>query len=360
MFEDMMRYKHIILGGTFDHFHKGHGKFLDLGFKLGNQVTIGITQKNLYKNKLFASTVEDFAIRKKSVVDYLAINKLINRARIIEIKDVFGSSLTDQTIDGIVVTEQTQPNALMINKIRSSRNLRPLNIILAPFVFDGEKHVISSEGIREGLIDRQGRSYIKIFTKKEKLILPDDLREDLRKPLGKVVRGSEKELQGTVNKVIKFVKLIKSTMVIAVGDIIAMSLIKAKFIPDISILDLRSRRQNLISREQNFIGTKLTRQGGFKQVVPQNFIHFEITNDPGTISSKAVESLRQSIQTYLKNNKNQTLIFKGEEDLLALPAILLAPLGSVVLYGQWNLGVVVVEVTEEKKSQVLNTLRKFN
>jgi len=43
----------------------------------------------------------------------------------------------------------------------------------------------------------------------------------------------------------------------------------------------------------------------------------------------------------------------GEEDLLALPAIVLAPLGSVVLYGQYDKGVVINEVTEELKKKKL-------
>ena len=53
------------------------------------------------------------------------------------------------------------------------------------------------------------------------------------------------------------------------------------------------------------------------------------------------------------------MIVKGEEDLLALPAILFAPLNSVVLYGQIDLGVVMVEVTEEKKKGVEEILKKF-
>ena len=50
---------------------------------------------------------------------------------------------------------------------------------------------------------------------------------------------------------------------------------------------------------------------------------------------------------------------KGEEDLLALPAILLAPLHSIMLYGQMDMGIVMVEVTEEKKKEVMEILKKF-
>jgi uncharacterized protein (UPF0218 family) len=55
----------------------------------------------------------------------------------------------------------------------------------------------------------------------------------------------------------------------------------------------------------------------------------------------------------------QTIVVAGEEDLLALPAILLAPLGAIVLYGQWDRGAILVKVNEEKKKEVLGIVEKF-
>ncbi|MBM3212057.1 DUF359 domain-containing protein, partial [Candidatus Poribacteria bacterium] len=49
----------------------------------------------------------------------------------------------------------------------------------------------------------------------------------------------------------------------------------------------------------------------------------------------------------------------GEEDLAGVPAILLSPLGTVVLYGQPQQGIVVVEVSEEKKRQLLQLLDRY-
>ena len=46
------------------------------------------------------------------------------------------------------------------------------------------------------------------------------------------------------------------------------------------------------------------------------------------------------------------LVVDGEEDLLALPSILFAPLNAYVLYGQPNEGIVVVSVTESLKIKV--------
>jgi hypothetical protein len=138
-------------------------------------------------------------------------------------------------------------------------------------------------------------------------------------------------------------------------------LIKQGFIPDISIIDLRSRRKELFFREQNFIGNKhVIQMNWLKELLPQNFAHFKKNkNDPGTISLTAINALRSSFKKYISGDKKQIIIIKGEEDLLTLAAILLAPLGSLVLYGQWNLGVVAVEVTEERKKEIEKVLSKF-
>src|SRR5579883_2423831 len=43
------KYKVVALGGTFDHFHKGHRALLDEGFRRGETVLIGIVSDQLAK-----------------------------------------------------------------------------------------------------------------------------------------------------------------------------------------------------------------------------------------------------------------------------------------------------------------------
>ena len=82
-------------------------------------------------------------------------------------------------------------------------------------------------------------------------------------------------------------------------------------------------------------------------------------NQPGTIEPKVVRHIFNMIRSSLIHQVRKKIIIRGEEDLLAIPAILFAPIGTVVVYGQINRGVIVVIVTEEKKQHVQKLLLKF-
>lgn len=56
---------------------------------------------------------------------------------------------------------------------------------------------------------------------------------------------------------------------------------------------------------------------------------------------------------------HDAILIDGEEDLLVLPAIIYAPLGARVYYGQPGEGLVEVVVTHRKKRQALALLGKF-
>ncbi len=74
---------------------------------------------------------------------------------------------------------------------------------------------------------------------------------------------------------------------------------------------------------------------------------FQAANPAGTIELAAWEALGEAI-----GRRRSLLIVQGEEDLLVLPAILLAPERSFVIYGQPRDGMVVVRVSREKKAEI--------
>ena len=332
-----MKYNSIILGGTFDHFHKGHEGFITLAFSIGKKVTIGLTQKNLHKNKCLSQTIEGYSMRKKSLLDYLRKNKWTKQTKIIPISDIYGTTLIDKDIDAIIVSSATYNNAVKINKKREEKQYPKLKIIIAPNILGNDKKIITSERIRKGEINKDGYNYFSLFKNNKKLLLPYLLRETLRVPIGKIVKDK---------KIFKIIKETKPITTIAVGDIISRFLIENKIIPDISIVDFKTRRKK-IKIQDNIITTSYS-------------IIKKSNNPAGAISKESALIIKNALSSTLKTKKKQAVVIKGEEDLTALCAMLFAPLNSLVLYGQHSLGTVAVYISQEKKNEVLKILRQFD
>jgi uncharacterized protein (UPF0218 family)/phosphopantetheine adenylyltransferase len=336
IFKSIINHMHklSILGGTFAQFHDGHKKLLAAAFEQSHHVFIGISQPVLYKDKFLAHTIEDYQTRENYVKEYLRLNNWLQRVTIIPIDAIWGNSLEEQALEAIFVTEVTRPGAELINNERAKIKFPLLDIITVPLVQSSDGKPITSERIRAGEIDREGNVYLDMFQRT--LQLPESIREALREPLGKVVT--------TTDEVIKL--LDTNQIVISVGDIITQSMIKAQYQPTISIIDNKTRRQTLPLADRDRSQTTI----------------LKTQNKHGTINPLAAQTLHNALRTLNASPlalSPSTIIIDGEEDLLALPAILLAPLGSIVLYGQYDVGVVVNEVTEEKKKEVRVLLQKF-
>jgi len=335
------KFSHVVLGGTFDHFHKGHQSLIKTAFKYGKKVAIGITTEKLTQHKRLRETIESYLVRKKNLLAYIHKKYGDGRVKIAPIYEFTGGADKIKSIEAIVVSRLTYPNALKINELRKKNNLKLLRIIIVKDVLAEDGKRISSERIRAGEIDRNGKCYTLHATgyTKHELIMPEYLREELRKPLGCVFKDTKDLLQ--------CFKTLKWTMVIAIGDIIVDALMKQGIEPEVKIIDFRSRRKEFLI-------------SNFKFLFKSKFLNFKkYINEPGTINIKTAEKLQQMIRHPSGVEAKSWLVIDGEEDLLALPAILFAPLGSLVLYGHWQLGVVGVEVTEEIKEKVFQTIKKF-
>jgi uncharacterized protein (UPF0218 family) len=56
------------------------------------------------------------------------------------------------------------------------------------------------------------------------------------------------------------------------------------------------------------------------------------------------------MDTAIHDNVKSLIMVEGEEDLLGFPAMLLAPIGSVLLYGQPGVGIVWSPVDSDNKA----------
>ncbi len=337
------QHSHSTVSGTFDHFHVGHAQIIDKAFSLARQVSVGISDGSMLRKKSFHPQIELYDMRKKYLEDYVKAKYPTHTVRFFRLTDIYGIALTDKTLDSIVVTRETYANAATINTKRKQKGWQPLKIYKVTFVKDPSGKIIRSTRIRQGEIDRKGSIYVHNFSNMKISHLPTKMRALLREPFGQVVKGKEDEKEKTAAKALRILQQENPPFIITVGDIVSSSMRDSGLKIDLSIIDFHTQRGRVVYEDGGFIASNRHRY----------------LNRAGSISSHVAKNTYRIIKKGLKKKQNEILLIRGEEDLIALPAILLAPLGSYVVYGQVGLGIVLTKVTEEKKKRVSELLTKF-
>ncbi len=128
---------------------------------------------------------------------------------------------------------------------------------------------------------------------------------------------------------------------VTVGDRVSSDAVRSGLDPNVVIVDLKEKRTNLQLNSD----------------VMRGRIILHANNPPGRITREAWLATRASLDL-AKIGIKTCLIVNGEEDLLGFPAVIFSPEGSKLIYGQPDLGAVVVEVTRGVKESALNLMRK--
>jgi len=221
--------------------------------------------------------------------------------------------------------------------------MKPLFVKVVPFEYDREGEKISSERIRQGIVDKNGIRYDTYLISREKRILPESLKGVLRKPLGHVISSLSLLSKQKIEKMKEIASNRGNQYLCAIGDIMALELKKRGIIPFFSIIDGQTKRKAL-----NVELLKLILE----------IDRCDATNEKGTIERNACSEVLRFFDSGHKKAIKQIMIH-GEEDILTLAVVLVAPLGCTVWYGQKGLGAIYVKVTEEKKRRVYNLLQQF-
>lgn len=151
----------ITIGGTFDVLHKGHWFILEEAFNVADRVLIGLTTDEFVESMKKSHPVDCYEKRLNELKKFLKQKGFLERAEIVSIDDRFGptvgsSTLSDE-IDGVVVSEETEPGAEEINRIRVKEGKKPLLIAVVSMVLAEDGKPISSTRIRRQEVDRYGR-----------------------------------------------------------------------------------------------------------------------------------------------------------------------------------------------------------
>ncbi|MFO7677580.1 MAG: pantetheine-phosphate adenylyltransferase [Thermoplasmatota archaeon] len=146
----------VCVGGTFDHFHKGHRLLLSTAFSTAGKqgkVFIGITSGEILSTK---KDVSSFKKRKTIVEQYIKEKQYTRPYQIEPIKDKYGPALTED-FDAIVVSSETLLTAQEINLLRRKKGKQFLKIIEIPIVLADDDAPISSSRIRKKQITTEGK-----------------------------------------------------------------------------------------------------------------------------------------------------------------------------------------------------------
>lgn len=337
-----MMYRTVCVAGTFDGIHAGHEALLTKAFAIGERVLVGLTSDAFVKRyKASQTRVSTYTDRYKAVTNWLVSNGFTDRATVIPIDDPFEPAVSAKDVDALVVSEESKKRGAALNQKRIRSGLKPLKLIVVPMVQAEDKKPISSSRVRRGEVDAGGR-----------LTMPDNMRDELAQPLGKVLPTAALQDESFARNCGK--------LIVTVGDLTTKTLLDLDITPCLMIVDGRVGRKAFPDLQPIF------RKRGFTKT--------SVDSGPGYISENVITVIHTFFKSYNSQPlgselKSLVIEVKGEEDLLALPVIANAPLGAVVYYGQppiaaWacgpvTKGIVEVRVTSEKQQDVTALLQKF-
>lgn len=153
---EVTRLKWISVGGTFDVMHKGHWFLLEETFNVGERAVVGITSDEFVASMKKKHVVASYENRLKDVEEFLEEKGFLERAEIVPLDDPYGPTIDSEEIEGIVVSEETEPAAEVINQKRVAKGRKPLLIFVITMVLADDGKPISSTRVRKQEVDRHG------------------------------------------------------------------------------------------------------------------------------------------------------------------------------------------------------------
>lgn len=161
--------------------------------------------------------------------------------------------------------------------------------------------------------------------------LRDELRPKLAEPLGRLFRADE--VGGA-----EFRKVVTGTrLVVTVGDRVTDTLQELGRSPDVQVTDGVERRSRRDPPEAPY--SRLVK----------------VKNPAGTLTLAAIDGMRKAFAGRMPVRVQ----VDGEEDLMAMLAISMAPVSAVVFYGQPGIGLVAVRSDALSKSRSRAILSKM-
>ncbi|OYR38054.1 hypothetical protein DJ82_14060 [Halorubrum sp. Ib24] len=172
------------------------------------------------------------------------------------------------------------------------------------------------------------------------LTLPDSMRDAFKEPLGPVTTDAEELLAGAAETAAEYGdggaagSGAPDAPIVAVGDVVTYHLREAGRVPDVALIDGKTEREAVRAEIESALAAAEDRR-------------VRVENPAASLSAALLSALRDALDA----GEPVIVEVTGEEDLAALPAILAAPDGASVVYGQPGEGMVRVAVTPESRAE---------
>lgn len=160
----------------------------------------------------------------------------------------------------------------------------------------------------------------------------EDVRIELRRVYGTLMKGNWKEITERVKKETKG----KKDSLITVGDVTSYNFIENGLLPDLIIIDAKERRKKF--------GKKIV----FRH--PQ----IKVKNPPGYITVDLWKGVEEGMRQLGRGKRK--IVVEGEEDLAVIPCVMHAPLGTNIFYGHFEKGLIWMKVNGKIKKQIKGLL----
>jgi len=141
------------VGGTFNVLHKGHRRLLETAISNGDVLAVGLMSDDYCRRHKVV--VLPYAERERALREFLETKGVEFTVHPLNAKE--GTAPSDPELDVLIVSQETQTLGPKINDIRLGLGLRPVRIVVVPYVLADDYRPISSTRVLEGVIDGEGR-----------------------------------------------------------------------------------------------------------------------------------------------------------------------------------------------------------
>ena len=151
----MSKFSLIAMGGTFDIIHHGHITLLSTAFDISEKVIIGLTSDEFVQKK-GKNPIHKYDERLKNLTSIIFKKFPNSYFEISQLNNDFGPAVFEKEVQALVVSDETKNQGNILNKLRTERNISPVEIIVVPMTLAKDGKRISTTRIKNSEIDSDG------------------------------------------------------------------------------------------------------------------------------------------------------------------------------------------------------------